>query len=289
MIIGLTTLIIVLMGCEGGKTSTVERKTSGVTTTSKREENVSTTTITTENRIVKCKTYKILVDTIYETEVFEFESNAPGAIKAVVGGIHGDEVAGWQAATLLIDLLDNLNGKLLLIPKASILACTLVQRYPGVRVNPHTYEGITYADLNRTFPGTNCGTPTEQIAYEIFNCVKDFNPKLIIDLHESLHSRTYVDKNGTSKYLGNEIIFGNSYSSVPAYDICDTYNESNKLEGEENFLPDNYSPDGSFNNTFGAEFKKSYVYTIETNRELDVERRIEQQLSMLKIMFDYVD
>ncbi len=42
--------------------------------------------------------WSILADTIYETEVFQFETDREGPRVCIVGGIHGDELAGWNAA-----------------------------------------------------------------------------------------------------------------------------------------------------------------------------------------------
>mgnify|MGYP003301529940 FL=1 len=52
------------------------------------------------------ETWKILEDSIYETTVYKFTSNVPGKRCAIVGGIHGDEVAGWKAALQLKERRD---------------------------------------------------------------------------------------------------------------------------------------------------------------------------------------
>ena len=47
-------------------------------------------------------TYDILQDTIYQTTVHIFKSNIQGPKVAIVGGIHGDEIAGWSTALNLV-------------------------------------------------------------------------------------------------------------------------------------------------------------------------------------------
>ena len=117
-----------------------------------------------ENNISKTS-YEILPSTIYETTVYVFTSTIPGPTIMIVGGIHGDELAGWQAAQTLVTKNDY-TGTVILIPKANTLATTLQKRYPG-QDTKGIYEGITYSDLNRIFPGKENGSATEQIAYAI--------------------------------------------------------------------------------------------------------------------------
>ena len=50
--------------------------------------------------------WKILEDTLYETPVYVYKSHTPGPRVAIVGGIHGDEVAGWKCAESLINRTD---------------------------------------------------------------------------------------------------------------------------------------------------------------------------------------
>ena len=288
-------IIIALVGCnkniesttESTTTKTIEETsttTEEVTTTTKEvttttiEVTTTTQSITTTNNVISHTQSTILTGTIWETDVHYFESSVSGPRVAIVGGIHGDEIAGWNAALELLNREDFI-GSIMIIPKANKLACEAVQRYPGLGKD---YNGYTYSDLNRTFPGKEDGTVTEKISYAIANAVKDFNPDHVIDLHESLHSYSYG-----SKYIGNQIIYGNSYSNLIGYDIVDDFNNRYLIEGEDRFCVDTYAPGGSFNSYFGALYPKSCVFTIETNRELVFTRRVEQQLQLLDCMFNY--
>ena len=155
------------------------------------------------DNLVTKTSYEILASTIYETTVYVFTSNLPGPTVMIVGGIHGDEIAGWQVAQTLVTK-DDYRGKVIIIPKANILATTLQKRYPGQETKG-VYQGISYSDLNRVFPGKIDGTITEQIAYAIIEEVEKYQPDYIVDLHES--RRSYTDK---SPLIGDEIIYGNS-------------------------------------------------------------------------------
>ncbi len=230
-----------------------------------------------ENNISKTS-YEILPSTIYETTVYVFTSTIPGPTIMIVGGIHGDELAGWQAAQTLVTKNDY-TGTVILIPKANILATALQKRYPG-QDTKGIYEGITYSDLNRIFPGKENGSATEQIAYAIIQEVEKYQPDYIIDLHES--RRSYADKN--SPLIGDEIIYGNSQSTFFAYDMVDLFNKEYLIVGDIKFAVDSSAPEGSFNNYCGNNYD-AIVLTIETNRQLDLSRRIEQQCTLIEILF----
>ena len=267
-------IVIALNGCNNSS-SLVE------TTTRETEESITTTkeVITTKENIITHTQDTILTGTIWETEVHYFESNIEGPKVTIVGGIHGDELAGWNAALRLLEKEGYFIGTVMIIPKANIQGCNAQQRYPGMG---EPYNGYTYHDLNRNFPGVEDGNVTQRIAFEIVKVITEFEPDHVIDLHESRHSYSYG-----GKYIGNQIIYGNGYSSVIGYDIVDDFNTRYLKEGEEVFCVDTYAPGGSFNSYFGALYKKACVFTIETNRELELSRRIEQQLELLDCMFNY--
>lgn len=237
-------------------------------------------------------TYSILEDTIYETTVHLFKSNVEGPRVAIVGGIHGDEIAGWKAALELVKRND-FKGEVLIIPQAHILADTLEHRYPGYRydvINTKEHNGIKYSDLNRTF-GQNKTGVTQTIADAIEQTVREFNPEYIIDLHESRRSSA----DASSPLLGDLIIYGNSNSCLFAEDMVYEFNQKYLLPRETAFGTDTNAPVGSFCNHFGTIFPNSIVFTIETNREYysgqdtaDLSRRIEQQLQMLDIFFGLI-
>ena len=236
------------------------------------------------------ETLKILEDSIYETTVYKFTSNVPGKRCAIVGGIHGDEVAGWKAALQLKERRDFI-GEVLIIPQASIYACKREERYPG---RGEAINGITYKDLNRNFPGKPDGNITQQIAYAISETVDDFNPDVIVDLHESLRSSSssYFDQD-TSSRLGDLLIYGNSWTSLFTQTVIEDYNASYLQEDDYPFGTDTYSPGNSFNQYFGKKYEDRIVITIETTRYFsdskpkNEDRRIQQQLELIDLILKY--
>lgn len=106
----------------------------------------------------------------------------------VVGGVHGDELAGWYAAAVL--------------QRATLRAGTLYLLAPANRHGAEEERRTTRddRDLNRNFPGDSQGNEGQQIARAIFDDLEDKAPELVLDLHEA---KTYTD--GWDN-LGNSVI-----------------------------------------------------------------------------------
>jgi len=223
--------------------------------------------------------YTILED-IYQAEVHIFKSNIKGPKVAIVGGIHGDEVAGWKTAYDLLER-DDFTGEVMIIPNANNLAVSLELRYPGAG-NSGIYQGITYSDVNRVFPGKDDGTITEKIAKAIIDEIALFEPLYIIDLHESKGSYSEGQR-----WIGDELIYSNKKSALFVTEIVDQFNELYLGEEDVPFAADSNSPEGSFNNYCGNYFD-AYVFTIETNRNLDLSKRIEQQKQIIDLFFNLI-
>ncbi len=224
----------------------------------------------------------LLENTINKIDVYHFITHKKGSKVVIIGGIHGDEEAGYLAAERLLE--DNpFTGEVLLIPRANYLATQLKERYPGVRNSPKgLYDGVIYSDLNRCLPGDENGSITEKIAFEIIKVIKEFEPEYIIDLHESL--RSYSD---SQPRLGDSLIYSNQKSAWIAMQVLEYFNETYLEEGDVVFRLDSSAPDGSFNNYLGS---LGYItLTIETNRKLNLEKRITQQLNLVKSFFHIID
>ncbi len=222
----------------------------------------------------------ILKDTPYETNTYHYTTNIEGPKVVLIGGIHGDEVAGWTAAEMFVET-NNFVGEVLLIPKANSLATYLVQRFPGSNDNGN-YNGEKYSDLNRIMPGKKDGTVTEKIANEIYQTIMDFNPDFVVDMHESI--RNYAD---SKPRLGNSIIYENIKSSIVVMQLVEEYNKLFTEEGELPFIYDNSPPQGSFNYHFGN-IEGFYTFTIETDRQLPLEKRITQQINIVNTFFELI-
>ncbi|WP_226481489.1 PKD domain-containing protein [Natrinema amylolyticum] len=109
--------------------------------------------------------------TAEETTVYVATADTEGPTAVVVGGMHGNEVAGYTAAGRIADLTIDA-GTLVTIPEANAVA---IER--GTR---NDEEGT---NLNRQFPEGE--TPETQLARELWGVVSEYDPDMLIDLHES--------------------------------------------------------------------------------------------------------
>ena len=116
---------------------------------------------------------ELLTETPYETRAWVNDSGVEGPTVVVVAGIHGNEPAGILAAEQMIERMPA-RGKLVLIPRANQPAIADQVRHP-----------ISMQDLNRSFPGKNPGTTTEEAAFAIHEMITQQQPSLVLDLHES--------------------------------------------------------------------------------------------------------
>lgn len=228
--------------------------------------------------VIEHTTETIMTDTIYETEVHYFATNVEGPRVVIVGGIHGDEIAGWQVAHELLDY-EFYFGSFMIIPYASVLAIQLVSRYPG-NTTGGIYEQVTYSDLNRIFPGSVSGSVTAQLAYAIIQKVIDFDPDYAVDLHES--RKSYLEG-----YLGDSIIYSNPKAALMAIEMVEEMNTNHLESGDVAFRADNSAPVGSFNYYCSQELDIK-TFTFETNRLLPITKRKSQQMALFEIFLSKI-
>lgn len=133
----------------------------------------------------------IMQGTPHETAYFVFDSGKPGHTVMVVGGVHGNEPSGHEAAKWLYeDFLHDRRtlqaGKLVIIPAANVT---------GLKEKKRKLEGV---DLNRQYPGVKNGNPAQQIAYQIDQLMRQHRVQMVIDLHSGF-------RNASGKGMGNTV------------------------------------------------------------------------------------
>lgn len=162
-----------------------------------------------------------LRNTSVDSRVYYLESGEPGPTVVIVGGTHSNEIAGISAATLIIERALVTKGRMLVVPYAnSSGASNLDEWHPeigtwsietasGTRIFPygdrrtkvseqgedpevyiHYQSGIELAgaesrNLNRSHPGKEDGTLTQQLAYAYFRMITDEKADIAIDMHEA--------------------------------------------------------------------------------------------------------
>jgi predicted deacylase len=163
-----------------------------------------------------------LAGTPGDTDVFLLDSGAPGATVLVVGGTHGNEIAGFMTAMLLVERVRVQQGRLVVIPHANNSAVSWVDpargglasftlRTPsgerrftcGSRLtkpdhqgapDPAKYrhpasaeslDGVEARNLDRAYPGRPDGNLTERIAAAVMQVLRTEKVDVVFDLHES--------------------------------------------------------------------------------------------------------
>ena len=112
--------------------------------------------------------------------------NGEGPTVIVMAGNHGDEYEGQIIVSRLIRELDPsmITGQLILLPMANFPAAEA-----GTRTSP-----LDNGNLNRSFPGSPSGTPTEIIAHYIEHTLLA-RAQYVVDLHSGGSSLLYDGAN----------------------------------------------------------------------------------------------
>ncbi|MBW3636614.1 MAG: succinylglutamate desuccinylase/aspartoacylase family protein, partial [Armatimonadetes bacterium] len=113
----------------------------------------------------------LMAATRYQTPFYVKTGAQSGPTIVVIGGLHGDEPAGYLAAREL-QKWKITRGTLVVVPDAHIEA---IRR--GVRAYPR--------NMNRLFPGNPNGDAMERLASQIWDLIKKSKPDLVLTLHES--------------------------------------------------------------------------------------------------------
>ncbi len=206
----------------------------------------------------------IMEGTRYETPIYYLNHGNKGTKVFIVGGIHGNEIAGIEVAKKIVEE-KYIWANMVIIPMASIEACRLETRNPYYMM-----------DLNRTFPGKKSGTDTEILAYEIFRVIELEKPDFVIDLHEwnRLHDE---DSSLLTHGLILSSVEGKLWKSAEK-----VYNEYNRLNDEEVKLSLNISPPSGSLNKEISEKLGIPVLTIESNMDNSLQERIDFHIYIIE-------
>lgn len=114
----------------------------------------------------------------WETRAILREGPADGPTVMIVGGVHGNEPAGADAAEQILGW-ELSRGRLLVLPRANVRA---------LRARKRLTPGVAKADsnLNRNFPRTGGERPRGPLARAIWRLVEKTEPDWLLDLHEGI-------------------------------------------------------------------------------------------------------
>jgi hypothetical protein len=113
--------------------------------------------------------------TKYQTVAYFFSAKEEGPAIMILAGVHGDELAGIEAAKKYLENFQPKKGTVIIIPEANKGACQNQVR----AISPEE-------DLNRNFPGDSNSDGINRLAGEIMSLMKDNNVQFLLDLHESV-------------------------------------------------------------------------------------------------------
>lgn len=228
---------------------------------------------------------RLMLGTPHETPLFHFKGELEGPKALIIGGTHGNEPAGFEAAHRLIKKHIETplkTGEVFLIPAANKIADAKNKR----RIKTPRGVDIEMGNLNRCYPGNAHGLPMEKLAYEITTLIKDHDIDVVIDLHESpVFHLEYMKDTTSSEYhgLGQTLIYtADDDASWIALVLLDEMNES-IAPGVEQFSlaagPVQHSAAWS-----AGEFFDIPGFTTETCKKLPLDTRIQYQMKMAGII-----
>lgn len=196
----------------------------------------------------------------YATDLYIIDSGKPGPVVMIIGGVHGNETAGYRAAEKAKNY-DIKKGTLLVLPQANKLAVEAGRRYaPGE------------SDLNRLFPQSSSTSPQNVLAKDIYNIIKEYKVDWLMDMHEGFD----YYKNSTTSSVGQTLIYypANNARSI----VEDIVNDLNKgmIKSLHKFTLLKYPVKGSIARSSAEHIGvKSFIF--ETSMKQTLSTRISQQ------------
>lgn len=206
--------------------------------------------------------YAIAVGTEWENTVVVRRGAAEGPTIYIIGGVHGDETAGWTAANLLKELCPKA-GTVYILSHANVYGAERDQR-----------KTRSDRDLNRNFPGDPEGWDAERIAASIFTDVAARSPDLLLDLHETKGPQANAPERDD---LRNAVIVNDV---APIGDLVWELT----VEGDLTLLGS--PPAGSVNRTVSEQLGIPAI-TLETWRGETLAERVARQLAFVETVLAF--
>lgn len=200
-------------------------------------------------------------------DYYQISSAEPGPVIVITGGIHGNEIAGFKAAKLLRDCK---------VDRGTVYIFDRVNAY-GIDNNQR--EFIDGSDLNRKFPGGD-SDQASRLAQSLFSFIEENQADLVIDLHES-QKCARLDK----EYLGQTIIT-ESELIIEVLNVIDKINQQIDQK-DYHFMLEGNPVEGSL--TWAVnKYLEIPAFTFETCMELELETRIDYQVTLVKYLLQEV-
>ena len=214
--------------------------------------------VTVQTRLLEAGTER-------ETALYIITAPEEGPTVMVMGGVHGDEPAGYEAAQIVSTWLVD-RGSLLVLPRANAPAVATGTRFPEGTLN-----------LNRIFPGNAAGSPTERLAASIYAVMAEYRPLWVVDLHEArVFERLQFDA------LGQTIIYPEDGAQIELIEQIIAGMNSSITENLHKFQ---VKRGGVAGGTISASRSLQLEsFTVETTQELPLQDRIAQHLDAVRLL-----
>ncbi len=113
---------------------------------------------------------------MWETRYYVADTNKPGPVVMIVGGVHGNEPAGARAAEHIRHWRIT-KGKLIVLPRAN---------NPALKNNSRSMPALPKgrSNLNRNFPKADGDRPKCTLSKAIWELIGSQRPDWLLDLHE---------------------------------------------------------------------------------------------------------
>lgn len=224
---------------------------------------------TTTNKVT---TKTLAAGTKWATDLYIIDSGKPGPVVMIVGGVHGNEPAGFTAANKVKSWKID-KGTLLVLPNANKRADER-----GVRA----VKGES--NLNRVFPVSSKDSPDTTLSKAIWKVVKDYDVDWLMDMHEGYD---YYKNKSTSSVGQSLIYYPNSSTRSVASKIVSTLNKGISSSYKD-FSLLKYPVKGSLARS-AAQYLGVHAFIFETCDNPSLSVRVNYQLKAAKILLGELD
>lgn len=226
---------------------------------------------------------RIAAGTRWETAYYVHDSGVPGPTLLVVGGVHGNEPAGYRAADQ-IRHWPITRGRLVVIPQANV---------PGLKANIRYMPKVDapLRDLNRNFPTPDIAEqPRGQAANALWQFVQELKPDWVIDLHEGYEFNiSHQPPPGKAKSVGSTVIYQGSPELDPlAQQMIEAVNATIS-NPDRKFVPRSGGPKATTLARACLEYLKIPSMILETTtKDQALSLRTRQHRTMVQVVMQHL-
>lgn len=226
---------------------------------------------------------KIAAGTEWETEFYVVDSGVAGPTVLIVGGVHGNEPAGYRAAEQ-IRHWPIVKGKLVVVPRANVKGLAANKRFV-----PDQAEGA--GDLNRNFPKADeAVAPRGELAMALWKFAAQVRPDWVLDLHEGYEfNLSHNPPDGKKPSVGSSVIYRGGDALDPIAERIVEAANSTVTDAKKRFSllrrgPVDTGLARACTNYFGAE-----AMILETTfKEQPLSLRTRQHRAMVNVLLNHI-